>query len=390
MPQPNGVVRQEMHSFPRMTQTNTTQSYKEVITKANRMIFLIFCTIFICLMPQAGQSCTSFCLDHADQLVFAKNFDWHVGNALLMFNKRNVSKMALISKSGGQIPAKWTSRYGSITFNQVGREIPLGGMNEAGLAIEILLFKKGQYPAPDSRPAIHKLQWIQYQLDNFSTVEEVINSDSQLRIIQPKSGSVSHYIAYDRRGDCAIIEFIGGKIVYHTRETMPVKVITNTDAYAESIEYLKKHDGFGGKLPIPVGSDSLHRFVRTANMLRNYDPQTLKSAVDYAFDILFNVKQYHTLWNIIYDIKNFRIYFRTSVNYQIRYLDLKSFDFSCTKPVKVLDINNGLSGDVTNKFLDYTKEINRNLVEKLKDSYNAPAEEIEAISLYPESTFCTE
>ena len=341
-------------------------------------------------MPQAGQACTSFCLDHADQRIFGKNFDWHVDNALLMVNKRNVSKTALISKSSGQTPAKWTSRYGSITFNQIGRELPFGGMNEAGLVVEVLLFKKGQYPVPDSRPGISKFQWRQYQLDNFSTVEEVINSDLQIRIIQPKSGNVVHYIVCDRRGDCAIIEFIGGKLVCHTRETMPVKALTNTDAYTESVEYLKMHKGFGGKLPIPVGTDSLHRFVRTADMIKNYDPKTSKSAVDYAFDILFNVKQYNTLWNIVYDIKNLRIYFRTSVNYQIRYLDLKSFDFSCTTPVKVLDINASFSGDVTNKFFDYTKEINRNLVEKLKDSYNTPAKKIEAIWEYPESTICAE
>jgi len=43
---------------------------------------------------------------------------------------------------------------------------------------------------------------------------------------------------------------------------------------------------------------------------------------------------------------------------------------------------------VTDKFLDYTKEINRDLVEKLKDSYNTPAKKIEAIWLYPEGTIC--
>jgi penicillin V acylase-like amidase (Ntn superfamily) len=358
--------------------------------KAKRKIFLVVCIIFICLMPQAGQPCTNFFLDYKDQLLFGRNFDWHVGNALLIVNKRGVSKTALISKKSGQTPAKWTSRYGSITFNQVGRELSFGGMNEAGLAIEQLIFEKGEYPCPDSRPAILSYQWIQYQLDNFSLVEEVINSDSQLRIVNPGGGHILHYMACDRRGDCAIIEFINGKLVYHTKETMPVKVITNTYTYAESIEYVKKHDGFGGRLPIPVGPDSLHRFVRAANMMKKYDPDTSKSAVDYAFDILFNVKQYSTLWNIVYDIKNYRIYFRTSVNYHIRYLDLKSFDFSCATPVKVLDINTSLSGDVTDKFLDYTKEINRDLVEKLKDSYNTPADKIEAIWLYPESTVCNE
>lgn len=358
--------------------------------RSKHTIFLIFCIIFICLMPQASQPCTNFFLDHKNQRLFGRSFDWHVGNALLMVNKRGISKTALISKKSGQTPAKWTSRYGSITYNQIGRELPFGGMNEAGLVVEELIFEKGEYPPPDSRPAINKLQWIQYQLDNFSLVEEVIQSDSQLRIVKPTDGNVLHYMACDKRGDCAIIEFIDGKLVYHTKETMPVKVITNTDTYAESIKYLRKHDGFGGRLGVPVGSDSLHRFVRAANMMKNYYPKISKSSVDYAFEILFNIKQYTTLWNIVYDIKNFRIYFRTSVNYHIRYLELKSFDFSCATPVNVLDINTNFFGDVADKFIDYTKQINRNLVEKLKDSYNTPAKKIEAIWLYPESTTCND
>lgn len=356
--------------------------------KANRTIIFIFCIIFICLMPRAGHPCTNFFFDHKGQRLFGRSFDWYADHALLIVNKRNISKTALIAKKVGQTPASWTSQYGSITFNHVGREFAVGGMNEAGLAVEQLIFEKGEYPSPDSRPAIFQHQWVQYQLDNFRTVEEVIHSDSQLRIVNPGSGDARHYIACDRKGDCAVIEFIGGKMVYHTKETMPAKVITNTYTYAQSVEYLRLHTGFGGKFPIPTGTDGLHRFTRAAYMIKNYDPKTSTSAVDYAFDILFNVKQYTTLWNIVYDSTTFRIYFRTSVNYQIRYLDLKSFDFSCATPVTVLDINTGLSGDVTDKFLDYTKEINRDLVEKLKDYYDISAKKIKALWLYPESTMC--
>lgn len=123
-------------------------------------------------------------------------------------------------------------------------------------------------------------------------------------------------------------------------------------------------------------------------MLKNYDPGTSKSEIDYCFDILSNVKQYNTLWNIVYDMKNFRIYFRTSENHKIRYFDLRSFDFSCNAPVKVLDINAELSGNVTKNFLNYTKQINRSLVEELKHCYNTSEESIELISQAPERTSC--
>jgi pimeloyl-ACP methyl ester carboxylesterase len=39
-----------------------------------------------------------------------------------------------------------------------------------------------KYPEPDDRASIRAEQWCQYQLDNFATVKEVIESDAILRI----------------------------------------------------------------------------------------------------------------------------------------------------------------------------------------------------------------
>jgi len=279
-------------------------------------LFLLFLAIIACLVPQDTQSCTSFCFETEDELLFGRSFDWHIGNGLVIVNKRNVSKKAWLGVIIDQPVASWISKYGSITFNQAGRELPFGGINEAGLVVEELLFRKGRYPSQDSRPAIGRLQWVQYQLDNYSTVNEVIASDSHIRIVKPKRRNVLHYIACDRGGNCASIEFIDGKMVSHTKETMPAKVITNSYTYEQSIEYLRLHTGFGGKFHIPIGTDGLHRFTRAANMLKTYDPGTSKSAIDYCFDVLSSVKQDNTLWNIVYDMKNFLIYFRTSENHK--------------------------------------------------------------------------
>jgi hypothetical protein len=56
------------------------------------------------------------------------------------------------------------------------------------------------------------------------------------------------------------------------------------------------------------------------------------------------------------------VYFRTGNNYKIRSLKLSTFDFSCTTPVKVLDVNADLSGDVSSSFVDYTDEKNATLL----------------------------
>ena len=192
----------------------------------------------------------------------------------------------------------------------------------------------------------------------------------------------------DKSGNCAIIEFLGGKLLCHTKETLPLKTLTNT-RYAQCIEFWKQGwSGVGGSY------GSVDRFVRAANMVRNYDPKTSKSAIAYAFDILRNVAQgMRTQWSIVYDVENLRIYFRTRRNQEIRQVDLNSFDFSCITPVKVLDINAELSGDVTDSFVDYTQQINRNLIRNVfrKSSFltDVPEESLDKLARYPESTACT-
>jgi len=343
------------------------------------------------LVPETGQPCTTFCFGHNGQQVFGKNYDWILERGLVLTNKRRVLKTAMpgTGKDPGQY-ARWTSKYGSLTFNQYGREFPMGGMNEAGLVIHTMMLTDTKYPEPDSRPVIKELQWIQYQLDNFSKVEDVISSDSQLRIL-PYEEPGLHYLVMDRTGNCASIEFLNGRLVYHTQETMPIKALTNS-TYAESIEFLKKHEGFGEELPISDGESSFNRFVCAAKMLKSYDPRTQKSIVDYAFSILANVADATTKWSIVYDPQNLKVYFRTSSNQKIRYIDLHSFDFSCAVPIKVLDMIANLSGNITNNFVEYTRQINRNLIrDAFRGTYflrNVPDDVIDQRAIYPERTSC--
>jgi hypothetical protein len=62
--------------------------------------------------------------------------------------------------------------------------------------------------------------------------------------------------------------------------------------------------------------------------------------------------------------------------------------------VKILDINADLSGDVTDKFIEYTQQINRELLgivyKNIEFLRNVPDEVIDGLAAYPESTICTE
>jgi hypothetical protein len=127
-------------------------------------------------------------------------------------------------------------------------------------------------------------------------------------------------------------------------------------------------------------------------MIKNYDLKTAKSAIDYAFKILLNknVAQSHTKWSIVYDVKNLRIYFLTDTNRKIRYIDLESFDFSCSVPVKTLDISATLSGNVTKHFVDYSKDTNQNLLKKINSFYGMPRDILGPMMKFPETTVCNQ
>jgi len=364
---------------------------KGVDIMRNKILFLIFNIFLIYLVPQTSQACTTFVLDHNDQHVVGKNFDWMVDDGLIIINKRGVSKKAIYVKEANARLATWTSKYGSVTFNQLGREMPNGGMNETGLVVQAMMLPGAIYPNPDSRPAISRSQWIQYQLDNFSTIKEIIASDSTLRI-SPGGSSEPHFLCIDKQGDAVSIEFIDGKLVYHSKETMPFKALTNS-TYETSAELFKTHEGMGNEFPMPKGNASGARFVRTVSMIKQYKSKPSKPLVDYAFDILSNVAQVsQTKWSMVFDIESSRVYFKSLSNPKMRYFDLNSFDLSCASAVKILDINAEIEGDVTNKFQDYSQQINgdliRNAFKKSPALRDVPERTLKYLTIYPEYTRC--
>ncbi|MBW1781923.1 MAG: linear amide C-N hydrolase [Deltaproteobacteria bacterium] len=360
-----------------------------------RTILLTLCIFFACFTSQTSQACTTFSLDHNNQPIVGKNYDWHLERGLVIINKRGVSKTALEDRKKDPGPfARWISRYGSLTFNQYGRELPMGGINEAGLVVELMSLGATKYPAPDSRPALGCLQWIQYQLDSFSKVEQVIASDSHIRI-HPDEGSGIHFLIADKEGNCAVIEFLNGERVYYTHETLPIKALANS-TYAKSMAYLKRHKGFGGNQDMLFGSQSLDRFARAAKMLKMCDTKTQTIPIHYAFGILADVANptisWGTKWSIVYDIQHLKVYFRTFTNKQIRFIDLHAFDLSCQAPVKVLDMNLDASGDMTDDFRDYTPQLNLDLIRhSFKETSflrNVPDSFIEELAKYPEHAPC--
>jgi choloylglycine hydrolase len=305
------------------------------------------------------------------------------GEGLIVVNKRNVSKTAIAVSN----PVKWTSKFGSISFNQWGCEFPCRGMNETGLAIGEMTLPGTKFPEPDVRPSLNLEQWIQYQLDNSATVEEVIASDEVLRL-DPTAYS-SHFFVADSSGNCVTMEWMNGRLVYHTKESLPVKVITNS-TYESLIEF------YAQKTPHPEDDYcTFARFYRAANMLENYNSSMNGHALKYGWDILSSVTSDHTKWMLLFDVKNRIAYFKTDTNDNIRFAYLKSYNFSCASPVKILDVNANVSGDIHEYFIDYSFESNLELIKKMADICGpvtgiVPESFVQSSAAYPETTGCNQ
>lgn len=298
--------------------------------------------------PPVDAACTSFCLDNGGHTVFGSNYDNQIWEGLLFVNKRGVTKTGWETGVTGKY-ARWTARYGSVTFSLAGVQMAWAGMNEAGLAVSTMWLGETRNPRPDERPPLISPLWVQYQLDTCATIEEVMANDARVRI----ADTVDHYLVCDRSGACAAVEFLESKTIFHTGDAMPVKALTN---YA----YLKAVDAWQrGRLQ----GNSLQRFGIAADRVTDFQPGDTLQAVAYAFETLDQASGQATggtptQWSIVFDTDNLRIHFHTSRNPQVRTVDLTRLDFDCGTPVEMLDVHAPFSDDITDKFDGYSFDAN--------------------------------
>lgn len=313
--------------------------------------------IFLCLFAADIFACTTFCINKNGQIVFGRNYDWVTGAGIVNTNQRGLFKTSL--KTGNAATISWVSTYGSITFNQYGKEFPTGGMNEKGLVVELMWLDGTKYPSADGRPAVGVLQWLQYQLDNAASVTDVISSDSKIRI--GEDATPLHYLVADAGGNVAAIEFLNGKMIVHKQRGLPFPVLTN-DTYASSVETARPIIAKGTE--VSLQNNSLDRFVKACSMVKKFNEINMDVPVtDFAFSVLDKVAQSsYTKWSIVYDITNKKIHFKTWANKTVKTVSFASFDFACSKPYKMFNMNQAGNGDVSSRFIAADKKIKKQII----------------------------
>ena len=336
---------------------------------------LVLCALIITATPVLA--CSAFLLtSDNDQIAVAKSYDWHMGQGMLLTNKRGLKKSAVILDPN-QRGHQWTSKYGNVTFNQYGAEFPNGGMNEAGLVLEVLWLDQSQFPSPDARPALTELQWIQWALDTQNSIADLIKATKSVRVMSVYAKV--HYFGCDARGQCATFEHIDGKLEIHHGSKLPVPALTN-HSYRKSIDYFNQQNG-----ALPKGDSSLARFVRAGSSTPTQD--LAKTGFSKLADV--NINNY-TKWNIVYLPSSKQIQFRTSSQMNVKYLSLSSLQFGCQEVARMLDVQSSQAGDVAAEFKPLTLQDNSRLVSRSLKSITSklPSGTVELLSAYPFTLAC--
>lgn len=332
------------------------------ISKMGKSISLLLMLVAI-FAGKILYPCTIFTLKKNNITVYGQNLDWYNPvEGYVVVNKRGVKKSVLhwkgnwpAAKEDIRSPVIWKSKYGSVTFTYLGRDFIEGGMNEVGLMVDEASLM-ATYPPDDGRPGISCGQWMQYQLDNYENVNEVLDHLTDLR----PDGEEWHYLIADRFGKVCAIEYLDGKPTVYRAESLKFPILTNT-TYTQAMSHIPMDKSFGGKIDIAAGTDSYGRFIKVASLMEEFT-QKDTDIVEYAFYVLSEVSNENTRRSVVYDSNNRRVLWKSENNSRIRWLDLNQIDFRVGTPTLMVDSEIKKKGMINAHLIEYNIEIMHELL----------------------------
>jgi len=325
--------------------------------------------LYQALSPSLHACSRVFFNEYPSFLIVGRNMDWIDAMPVDLYAlPRGAKRTGLTGKN----TLEWTSKYGSVVTGA-----PVGspdGMNEKGLAGHMLWLGASDYgPFNPEKPSLSVGAWLQYYLDNFATVAELIEHTQKnpFQIVTDNYDGLKatvHLSFEDKTGDSAVIEIKKGKpVIYHGKQ---YTVMTNDPTYDKQLRRLKQFSGFGGKRALPGTTEAAARFVRAAYFLKNLpEPKTEREAVAEVLSVMRNVAQPFapvnlealkrgephtspTRWRTIADLNRGIYFYESSLNPGILWVKLSELDFSEGSPIKRFSLPNDLDkvGDVSKLF----------------------------------------
>lgn len=252
-------------------------------------------------------------------------------------------------------PAKWISRYGSLTISQVGKEMPNGGINEAGLVVEQTTLWQSTYTNDDCLPAVGELQWIQLLLDTCALVKEAEQVAYSVRIAQPMSRL--HYMIADRSEDCAIFEYLGGVMYIYRGSSLPFSIMANTP-YTEAIKDLEDKEERWRNAYSDYDRNSMDRFFKGAARLADVISVSERERLQFTQDTLEFVRREDTAYTLIYDLEKMQLHFTTSIYPDMKTVRIGEVDFSSDAAPLALNLQLP-----SVSYINYNVDLNRRVAE---------------------------
>lgn len=307
---------------------------------------MIVSALFV--MPSV-YACTAIARAYQGQYYSGRTFDWPDGRAVAVINARDVNRHAL-SLMVGKKPLQWRSIYGSVTIDmldgdgQANRAAVVDGLNEKGLSASVLELDGTQYPkSKPGQAVIGSSQLVQYVLDKFATVAEVVKALPALPVVSSlyKGKPVPlHYVFNDAKGNQAVLEYSKGKVMIEQQKPGQLQALSNTPYHQAKQDWLRFKQLPADKQVI-VGYGSQSRFLKAAQFLQyNAVPATRWGQYSLLFVGLSSLAEppqakWPTVWQVVRNNSNQHFCYRAQLNQHVRCFDLTLFDFSRHRPASI-------------------------------------------------------
>ena len=333
-------------------------------------VLIVLALLSILYLNQKAGACTRVVYQGPNGLIItARSMDWK-GDipANLWIFPRGIEREG----EAGSNSLKWKSKYGSVVTSSWDLASS-DGMNEKGLVGNLLWLAESVYPAFEkngSKKGLAVSLWLQYALDNYATVSEIVDAFNRNDFIIASAHipgteifTTVHLSVSDATGDNAIFEYIDGKLVIH--HDRKYTVMTNSPVFEEQLAIKSYWKGIPGTIMLPGTNRAADRFVR-ASFYIDAIPKTDNTRIATAsvFSVIRNCSVplgisseaepniSSTRWRTVADQKNLIYYFDNVLNPNVIWVDFGKIDFSETANVRKLglDKNENYSGESSMNF----------------------------------------
>lgn len=312
-------------------------------------------------------------------VVTGRTMDWESKDVPSL----NITKRGTINVSSAKInPVKWTSKYGTVNIKS--GISTNSGINEKGLEGDVLWLGESDYGSiKDGEYGIAVTEYLQYMLDNFATVDEVVDfvkSNTIRPVVSPRDYAKKlaiqlHYIFTDKTGNNVIIEYLNGEVSVH--EIKGRVVLTNDPSYEKMCVLRDYYKEIGILNNMPGSSLSQARFLYATGWVEDFTNKKLPGYIkgienqDLNTQAIMSVlslmrgvstplgveltaaepNNTSTLWRTVIDVKNNKLIFDSALAMVTIEVDVNKIDF--TKDYEPINLSAGckLHGDITDIIL---------------------------------------